>query len=249
MAGAVAPTLSNDLPAVVPASAAVIAGLAHEGATIDARVGALAVTDQAGLELGARLLADLQALQDLVDEDLGRPKAAAHALWKSLSSVYNKHAEPLAELAKRVKGKVGSYVEAEERRRRIEAAEAAERQRKADEEARLAEAIAHEAAGDSEAAEEILSQPPLPPPPPQVERPRAKGVATTERWSASITDMTQLVIAAAEGEAVAVSILLDERVIEAASTRASAMARALKQQLVVAGVRVHRETSVSRRAI
>lgn len=230
---------------VIPATHDRVAMIASESGSLANRVASLVISDQASLEAASSLLTDVKRMRDEVKLDLGGPKEAAHKLWKSLGEVFKKHDDPLAQLEARVKGAIGDYHAAEERRARIAAAEAEAKARKEAEEQQLAEAAALEAAGNAEAAEQVLNEEPPPPPPPPPAAPKAKGISVRENWKAQIADPKALISAAAGGDPVALSIVLDKAVVAAMESRASAVAKALKSELIVPGVRAYADRVVA----
>ena len=127
------------------------------------------------------------------------------------------------------------YDDAQERQRQLA-------QRKAEEDAKLAEAEQHEALGDHQAADAALDGQGLV----QVEVPKATpkvdGLSYRENWSADVTDKLALIKAVAEGKAPLAYVEANYAVLNQA-------ARSLKQELNgIPGVKaVMTKTAVGRR--
>jgi CBS domain-containing protein len=237
---------AEDLPVVVAAPAATVAMVVESSASLAMRAEIVTVETDTGVSVAKVILDDVKLLRGEVEEDLGGPKQAAHKLWKALGAVYNKHSEPLNEIEKKVKQKIAFFVDDQERKRRVEEAKAEAARVKAEDDLRQSEAIALEDAGLHEEANEVLEEE-LPLPPPPVVPPKTKGISGTKRYAAEITDPLKLVIAAANGDGLAIAIITDKAVVKAMTASASGKARALKEQLKVPGVRVTSTTSISHR--
>ncbi len=218
-----------------------------ETESLPARVNATAIVDQETLDAAGVLLGDVKALRKVVSATFDPHVARANVAHKELTKTRTEHDAPLAQMERAIKLKIGTYAEAEEKRRRIETAKAQAAARKADEERRLEEAAALEDAGEPEAAEEVLVEAPAPPPPARVEKVRTRGVSLGTNWKAEVDDVKKVMKAALSGDNVALAFFLDDKVKAALAARATATAKALKGNMVVAGIRVYAEKGVAAR--
>lgn len=103
-------------------------------------------------------------------------KKATHAGWKSVCDLVNAATDPLQKIEDAIKPKIGKWIMDEKRRLALE-----EQKRQAEAKARaeaeqVEEALAHEQAGEKEAAMEVISRPVYVAPVSQ-EAPKAKGIA------------------------------------------------------------------------
>jgi hypothetical protein len=233
--------------AIVPAPEETVQRFTEAGATIQNRVDALVIATNEDVEVAKLVLDDIAALVGQVEGDLGGPKKRAHGLWRELSEVYNKHAEPLAKLGKLVRLKIADHYDEQDRLQRVKEAEEAAKQRKLDEDARLKEAEALAAAGDTEQAEEVLEEEPIAPSP--AKRPeKVSGIARKKVFSAEVTGTLKVARAAIAGDAIAISILTDPAVVKAMSSAASKKAKALGASFKCDGVRLMSESQIAHRA-
>lgn len=119
-------------------------------------------------------------------------------------------------------------------------AESRERQRLADLEEQAAADAAREAAEQAELAEISLVHVPA------VEAPKAAGISTRQNWKAEVTNLNDLITAAAAGIArgdptMAAYLVADTKAL-------GQVARALKNRARIPGVRVYAEESIAARA-
>lgn len=176
--------------------------LGQERGELVSLAGALTITSSAEYERAGRHLTTIKALLGKIRETFDPIVRAAHEAHRIATSKRAEHADPLLEAERTIKGKMGSYLADEERKRRAEEARLAAIAREQEEQARLEEAVALEAAGEGEAALAVLEEPALPPPPPvAAQPPRASGVSARDSYSAEVTDLLALVRAVAEGKA------------------------------------------------
>jgi hypothetical protein len=138
------------------------------------------------IELGK----DIKALEKEIDLKFDPLKDRYQIVLKMKKSL----TEPKDEALALIKMKVNAYQEKQERLRREEAARQLAEAQKREEETRLAEATAFEAAGEPEMAEEIISAP-MELPPIELKRavPSVAGSHTSEVWSAEVTSLLMLV--------------------------------------------------------
>ena len=134
--------------------------------------------------------------------------------------------------AKRINdANISRYLNEQERIRKQEEFRLAELARKAEEEARLAEAEAYEAAGDKETANEIINEPIKAQ---AIVLPKANlntGINMRETWSAEVVNLEQLIRAIADKQ---VSI----SAVEANMTYLNGLARTQKSGMNIPGVKV-----------
>jgi len=207
--------------------------------------GDLVIVDQAGFERGGKLLGAIQAIRKKIPETFDPHISAAHKAHKDLLATKKGFDDPNAKAELAVKAKLKAYHDEQERRARVAQIEAELASKKADEEQRLAEAAALEAAGETQAAEEVLSAPAAPPPPPKAEQPKAAGVSVRKIWSAGLTDPAAFLKAVTEGNANAKAVMNDEKVRKAITARLTSLAKSLQGELEIPGVTVYCETNIA----
>jgi hypothetical protein len=166
-----------------------------------------------------------------------KPKGDSHTAWKSIVAAEKSLLAPLRE-AKRLAGDKCSEFEREQERIRLEEQRLLEEAaRKAEEERVLAEAAAAQDAGDYELAEQIVSED-IEVPVVKVEAKTAHvdGVSSRTLWSAEVTDKVALL-----------EFVLANRqfanLIEPNTSALNALARSLKAEFKIPGVRAISKTS------
>jgi len=241
----VQPEQASSLTIVRPPEATV-ARFTEAGTTLQERADALVVESNEGVEIAKVVLDDIATLLGQVEGDLGGPKDRAYALWKDLGSVYKKHAEPLAKLAKAVKAKVAAHYDELDRLQRVKEAQEAAAQKLIDDEARLQEAAALDEAGDTEQAEEVLEEPTIAAPSKREER--VSGIARKVSFSAEVTSPLKIAIAAVAGDQIAISIITDPMVVKAMSSAASKKAKALGAAFRADGVKLMKASVIAHRS-
>ena len=168
---------------------------------------AITVTDAASATAAAEFLRTIKTMLGRVADTFDDIVDKAHKAHKAAVAKRAEFTDPLKQAESVIKRRIGDYQMAEERKRREEearlrkleeeraAAETA-RLRKEEEDRRLAEAEALQAAGDKQAAEELISAPVIVEqvqPAPVIVAPSApklEGVATRERWEWETVDPT-----------------------------------------------------------
>lgn len=194
----------------------------------------------------AELLKAVKATQAEIAATFDPAITAAHAAHKATLAAKAKHFAPTEQAERLIKDKLRDYDEAQERIRQEEARRLAEEARRAEETRRVAEAAALEreavATGDASLlaeAEAIISEPVVAP---VVIVPKATptvaGISYRETWKAEVTDLAQLVRAAATNPTL-IALLQPN------TTAINGMARALKGTMRVPGVRVYSERGVA----
>jgi len=243
--------------------------LVQQGDSLAAEVQALVVTDDASFQRAADLSRNLAGWIKTAEEFFGPMKQSAHKTWRSICDREGAVINPKKALKQTLGERMAAFEQERERLRR-EAEEAARRDQErleAEERARveaenarlkkeaedrvLEDAIAAEEAGDVQAATFLLDEPTFVPTvapqpvfvaPVQVAAPAAKGISFTTTWSAQLVDLMALVKAAAGGNTVALSCLKFDDV------RANALARSLKDNLTVPGVKAVSKRSTATRS-
>ena len=214
--------------------------LALETEALPAKARMLSIADEATYKAAASFLTGVKALRAEVEATFGPMQRAAYAAWQEVLGQRKRIETPMAEAERIVKAEVVRFQTEEERRRREEAARAAAEARRVQEEARLREAEALEAAGDREAADAVLEEPELPPPPPPAPV-KAYGVAVREKWRARVTDKRALLQAVLDGKAP-----LDA--VEVVQGALDKLAGVYKAELAIPGVVAYRDDVVAARA-
>jgi len=199
-----------------------------------------AVTTAQEYEAVGGKLTTIKALERRIKDFFAPHKTAAQAAHKGLVEAEKRELAPLLEAESAIKRAIVAYETEQERLRRQRAAELAVEARRIEEEERLREATALEAAGETALAERVLEAP-IDTPAIVVERPKAPtGIAMRTTWRTEIVDKMALIRAVAEGRAEAGLLTVNQSALDG-------MARSLKGALSVPGVRVVAEKSVAAR--
>lgn len=196
----------------------------------------LVVCDVESHGIGLTLIAGITRAERKVAELFAEPKKAAHAAHRAVTAAENKLLAPLAE-AKAVANLKCSAFEAEQQRIAQEATRAAEEEmRRRQDNERLQEALAAEAAGDKADAEAILNMPATPVVvhvAPNVAT--VEGISTRTTWRAEVTDKAAMVAYVATNREWL--NLLDPNM-----PALNALARSAREGLSIPGVRAVAET-------
>lgn len=146
------------------------------------------LADDAGYKQAAEFLVEIKGLLAEINDTFAAPIEAAHKAHKIVLAAKKKHAEPLERAEQLLKGKIGQFIalreKAQAEARRIAQGAAI----KAEEERRLEAADRLHRAGQTEAADLVLSanvQVPLAKPEPA---PEVKGVSMRTTYGFRITD-------------------------------------------------------------
>ncbi|MDZ4346141.1 MAG: hypothetical protein U1E51_27325, partial [Candidatus Binatia bacterium] len=105
------------------------------------------------------LLRSIKALEKSVSDTFDVPIEAAHKAHKAILAAKAQHMDPLVKAEGIVKGKMGVHIQEQERIRAEQQRIADAAARKAEEDARLAEAQVLEEIGETEAAEAVIEEP------------------------------------------------------------------------------------------
>lgn len=204
----------------------------QDGAALVVGANDIAVVDAESYTAAGESLKDVKEYQARVKDVMDPICDAAHKAHKVATAKRSELLAPAKEAERIVKAAMLAWSQAEEKRAREEQAAAEAAARKEAEEAQLALAAEVEAGGDHEGADAILDAPTYTPP--VVARkaaPKVAGISVRTTWSAEVTDLGALVRAIAKGSAPLNAIVPN-------MTALNGMARAMKGQLRVAGVRV-----------
>ena len=174
----------------------------------------------------------LTILQKEIEEHHNEGIEIAHGLHKNLIIKRDKYLNPVLDAKKIYKTGRIAYADEQERIRKEAEAKLQAEARRLAEEAALREAMALEAEGRAEEAEAIIAEPVSVPTVmiPKTTPSAGIGGAIREIWSAEVYDLYALLLAIVEGQ---VSIGL----IEPNQTALNGLARSLKGNMQVAGVR------------
>ncbi len=203
---------------------------------------ALEIVDQRTYDYAVDFLKRDKALQDAAEEHHRPVIKASWAAWQAGLDALKRVSEPLVEAERTVKRKIGKWVDDQ---RAI--AEASAKQAQAEAETRAAEDLELEIESleaQGAPAEEIktiireanATAVIVPATAPTFAT--AKGTSTPERWTAEVTDMRRFQIAVAKNPQYASLLVVNQAAL-------NKLASSLRLGLVIDGVKVNRETSVS----
>ncbi len=113
----------------------------------------MVVASPATMTEAGEFLRVLKTIRKRIGDTFDEPIKAAHAAHKSILAAKAEHDQPLADAERIVKGKVGTYQQEEERKRKAEEERLRESARKAEDERRLAEAQRLETEAEAKRAE------------------------------------------------------------------------------------------------
>lgn len=169
------------------------------------RARAIVVTDNDSRTQAGEVGVAIAGMYKKVEEWFAPMKRAAAATHKAICNAENGMLNPLAEMKRHLSVQIGSFDQAEERRRKVEEERLQEEARKAAQveadrlaqETAIADAIALEAEGDKAGADAVLNNPkpqPVYVQPVVVARttPKTAGVSGREKWTYRITDFAAL---------------------------------------------------------
>ena len=180
------------------------------------------------------------AQENRVDEVLDPPIKSANQTHKWLTGLRSKLKAPITAYKNDRKAALAVFHEAQERARREEEARLQEAARKRAEEEALETAIAAEAAGDKEAAQEILAAPILAPVV-QIQAQKIEGVSFRRNRSAEVYDLDLFFDALGKG-------LIPRGAVTINQTWLNNQARALGDEMRYPGVRAVTTTTVASQA-
>ncbi|MBF0336927.1 MAG: hypothetical protein HQL05_03770 [Nitrospirae bacterium] len=156
---------------------------------IKRQVDSLNITDMGSYEFAANVLKGVKGLINEVKCLFAPHKKKASEAHKGLVKDESERLTPLQEAEDIIKGKMTAYLKAEEEKRKVLQARLEAEAKKHQEEIRLQEAVALEAAGDTEGAIAILDAPGYTPAPLFVSNiPKVSGVSEREVWDFEVVD-------------------------------------------------------------
>jgi hypothetical protein len=205
--------------------------------TLPQKAGLIKVLNQETFKAACEFREGIKAVQKEIDAAFDPIITKAHQAHKEAIGQKKKAEAPLVEAKGIIEPEISRYLTEQERIRKAEEARLAEIARKAEEESRLAEAAVYEAAGDKQAADEIINEPIRTQ---ATVLPKANlnsGINMRETWSAEVTSLKDLVQAIAEGK-----VPLDA--VEANMTVLNAQARTLKNGFNWPGVRAVSKSTI-----
>jgi hypothetical protein len=211
--------------------------LSQEVNPIVTQAGQVIVTTET-VEMVGEFLRKVVATKKKIKGHFDPMKKAASAAHKAICIKEKELLAPLEQAESGVKLKVSNYYAEQERIRQKKEAEAREKQRIADEEARLALAEQAEAEGEIEVAEQILETPTAAPVAISKPAPKPQGISTKTTWKAEVTSLTALVKAVADGKAPLALIQANQVVINQQAT-------SLKDSFKCPGIKVFPVTSTA----
>ncbi len=192
----------------------------------------LVITNDVQLEGAGSFLRGIKTILKRIDDTFNEPIQAAHAAHKTMLAAKKKHADPLLQAERAVKGGIGKYQAEQRKLREDEERRLREKAQQEEEERRLAEAEELEKQGEPEAAEELISQPVVAPPVVLPGPPKVAGVSTRTAWKWRMTDF-RLVLRE--------FLMVDEK-------KVNGVVRSMGMQTSIPGIEVYPEEVVSARA-
>lgn len=226
--------------------AALLEEIAAEAVTWPVKARALRIVSDVAYQAAAQMLLGIKALRSKVDEAHDPNISRWNKGHKDALADKAKDAMPLAEAERILKDGMRAYNDEQDRLRRAEERRLAEEARKREEDRRLTEAAALELQGNATSdpellyeANELITRPASAPVVSIASTtPRVSGIVYRETWKAEVVDLKALVAAAAKEPRWAA--LLAPNV-----TAINQMARALKSELKVPGIRVWSEKDIA----
>ena len=205
-----------------------------------ARAEAFTIATAAEYQTSGDLLRDIKARQKAVTDTRTGITKPMDAAKKRVMDIFKPVSDRLIAAEQTIKAAMLTFAQVEERRQR---AEQAERERIAEVERKRLEsrAAAARESGNEEKAdvlEETATQ--VAPPPPEAPT-KAAGVHTVTTWRAEVTDKMALIKAAAADANLAPYLTVE-------MPKLNALARSLKGEMNIPGVRAVAETGVAARA-
>ena len=221
-----------ELPAITP--------IRGEVAGVVESARAISVSSREEHEIAQKALVAIAERERKIEELFREPKRAAHQAHKAITEMERALLAPLREARAIVARKCADYEEAERRaaeeRRRALELEA----KRAEEERRLAEAIALEEEGRVEAASALLEREPAVPAtavvPCEPEISKVDGVQSRTTWRAEVVDFAALVKYVAQNPQYLT-------LLEPSLSALNAMARAQREGFSIPGCRAVREVT------
>jgi len=201
----------------------------------------ITVASQPEYETAGSFLRTMKSLRDEIGETFDPVVDSAHRAHKQAVAARKKHLDPV-ELAERiVKRKMADYAAEVDRARQAEQQRLAAEQRRILEDRRIQEAEEAAMGGDPHMVDVILSEPiDVIPPEPSIEKPTSSGISYSDRWSGETTDLMELARYVVQNPQFI-------RLLAPNDVAINEMARALKENLKIPGIRARCEKIMSTR--
>jgi hypothetical protein len=203
------------------------------------RARALVVADDSAFVAASETLNEIKSLRKEIDATFDPIIKKAHEAHAEAIAQKRRHETPLAEAEQIIKRTLTVYRSEQERKAAEERRRLEDEARKREEERLLSEALDAEAAGEDEAAMQIIAEPIAPPPvrvaPPT---PKVAGVQFRETWTFTCDSLLEVVKhVAAHPE--------DLNLLQLNTVAVRQMVNARKSLMKVPGIRVYSEKTVA----
>lgn len=207
-----------------------------------ALAGKLKISDDDQYTKAAEDLMRIKGINKGVEENRKTITTHIDSAKKKVQDVFNPAFTFLEQAEKVIKGAMLDYQDEKQRKANLLAAEAAEKARK-EQEKLVARAEKAEEKGQTEKSEELFNQAAMVAPAPVMEAApvAVKGIGTTTKYSAEVTDLMALVKAVAQGQAPLTLITADTKAL-------NATASALKEGFNYPGCKLVKTTGISARS-
>lgn len=205
------------------------------------RAKAMQIVDSAQFVAAGELLKTIKGLRSEIDQTFDPIIQKQHEAHKEAIAQKRKVEAPLVEAENILKPRIATYMQEEERKRREEELRLQRQAQEEEERQQLESAVILEAIGEPESADALLAERRVAPPvilPRQV--PQVAGVFKTQRWSAQVFNLMDLVKAVAAGKVPIMAL-------QANTTFLNQQARSMKSALNYPGVRAVPEDNISAR--
>lgn len=155
---------------------------------------ALRIADAISYAQACEFLKGIKTLRTEIAETFQPHITRAHESHKALIKEKADAEAPLAEAERITKAALVTYDQQQEQARRAEETRVRAELKRQEEERRLSEAVALEAAGETEDADALLAEPiPVPVVAVQPTTPKVSGISYRETWGAEVVDLAALV--------------------------------------------------------
>lgn len=204
--------------------------VAERALTYPDRARAIRIVDPVGYQAACDFLLGVKALRTEIADTFQPHITRAHEAHKALLKEKSDAEAPLIEAERIAKSALVTFDQEQERIRIAEAARLQAEARRQEEERRINEAVALEAAGDSIEADALFETPVFVPTIAVApSTPKVSGIAYRETWSAKVTDLGKLVAFVASNPHFAGVLLPNMPAL-------NGQARSLKSQMRIPGV-------------
>lgn len=203
---------------------------------------ALLVSDQAEYEIAADLIGDISSRINELDDMRKTVKAPILEAGRNIDDMFKVPLDQGKTAKKIIQTKMLDYVAVVEYEKKLAEAEAAklalEQKKKAE-----GEALALMAAGDDEAAQEILDNMDMMPVPAKIiDSPKASGISTRSNWKCKLIDLNKLIRSIIQGKAPISLIQLD-------TMAANKYAKAVRDTLEIEGLEFYNDATLAVRKV